>query len=112
MVIRYFAALVIVAATILAAMEAHTEPAQLSATEAIYARLGTQPTTERARLIEEGARREGKLVLVHTLRGELGAGHIELFRRRFPFLVLDVAGEIGSRMQPSGYWPRKLRDGT
>jgi iron(III) transport system substrate-binding protein len=96
LLIRSFSAFLVVAVAAVS-FEARAEPAQLSAAEAIYARLDTEPKAERARLIEEGARREGKLVLVHTLRGELGAGHIDLFRRRFPFLTLDVAGEIGSQ---------------
>jgi iron(III) transport system substrate-binding protein len=69
----------------------------LSNVEKIYAELAALPKAERARRIEEGARQEGKLVLVHTLRGPLGAGHVDLFHRRYPFLALDVAGEIGSQ---------------
>jgi iron(III) transport system substrate-binding protein len=68
-----------------------------SSAEKIYAELATLKAPERARRIEEGARREGKLVLIHTLRGALGAGHVDLFRKRYPFLNLDVAGEIGSQ---------------
>jgi iron(III) transport system substrate-binding protein len=70
---------------------------RLSNVEKIYAELAALPAPERARRIEEGARKEGKLVLVHTLRGALGAGHVDLFRKRYPFLKLDVAGEIGSQ---------------
>ncbi len=70
---------------------------RLSAVEKVYAELATLPAAERARRIEDGARREGKLVLVHTLRGTLGAGHVDLFRKRYPFLALDVTGEIGSQ---------------
>jgi iron(III) transport system substrate-binding protein len=69
----------------------------LSKAEAIYAELNALPAAERAKRIEDGARQEGKLVLVHTLRGALGAGHVDLFHRRYPFLALDVAGEIGSQ---------------
>jgi len=65
--------------------------------EKIYAELAALPKAERSRRILEGARAEGKLVLVHTLRGSLGAGHVELFHKRYPFLALDVAGEIGSQ---------------
>jgi iron(III) transport system substrate-binding protein len=69
----------------------------LSDAEKIYAELATLPKAERAKRIEQGARHEGKLVLVHTLRGSLGAGHVELFHRRYPFLKLDVADELGSQ---------------
>src|SRR5215470_14290199 len=70
---------------------------RLSNVEKLYADLAALPAPERARRIEDGARKEGKLVLVHTLRGALGAGHVDLFRKRYPFLALDVAGEIGSQ---------------
>jgi len=87
----------VVAAT--AALSAHAlaQPAPLSAPEKIYAALAALPKAERSARIEQGARAEGKLVLVHTLRGALGAGHVELFHKRYPFLALDVAGEIGSQ---------------
>jgi iron(III) transport system substrate-binding protein len=68
-----------------------------SGPEKIYAELSALSKAERTARIEQGARAEGKLVLVHTLRGALGAGHVELFHRRYPFLKLDVAGEIGSQ---------------
>ncbi|HLH98776.1 MAG TPA: ABC transporter substrate-binding protein [Xanthobacteraceae bacterium] len=73
------------------------QPASLSGPEKIYAELAALPKAERSRRIEAGARAEGKLVLVHTLRGSLGAGHVELFHKRYPFLTLDVAGEVGSQ---------------
>ena len=79
--------------TIPAAVLAQGAP-PLSATEKIYAELAALPTPERSRRIEQGARQEGKLRLIHTLRS-LGAGHVELFHRRYPFLTLDVAGEVG-----------------
>jgi iron(III) transport system substrate-binding protein len=72
-------------------------PQPLSGVEKIYDDLAALPKPERSKRIEQGARAEGRLVLVHTLRGPLGAGHVELFRRRYPFLALDVAGEIGSQ---------------
>src|SRR5882724_9540468 len=78
-------------------VSAQSGPWRLSDVEKIYAELAGLPAPERAKRIEQGARREGKLVLVHTLRGALGAGHVDLFRRRYPFLALDVAGEIGSQ---------------
>lgn len=76
---------------------ARAQAPPLSAPEKIYAELARLPQAERSARIEQGARAEGKLVLVHTLRGALGAGHVELFHRRYPFLKLDVAGEIGSQ---------------
>jgi iron(III) transport system substrate-binding protein len=69
----------------------------LSTIEKIYAELAALPKAERSRRVEQGARQEGRLVLIHTLRGPLGAGHVELFHRRYPFLALDVVGEVGSQ---------------
>jgi ABC-type Fe3+ transport system substrate-binding protein len=91
------AALAIAAALMPAIAEAQGSLDTLSKAEKIYAELAALPAAERAKRIEQGARREGRLVLVHTLRGALGAGHVDLFHRRYPFLTLDVAGEIGSQ---------------
>jgi iron(III) transport system substrate-binding protein len=100
-VTRRFAAVATVAAvailTVPTGALAQATPQRLSAAEKIYAELAALPKSERSQRIEQGARAEGKLVLVHTLRGPLGAGHVELFHRRYPFLALDVAGEIGSQ---------------
>jgi iron(III) transport system substrate-binding protein len=74
-----------------------SSPNPRSKSEAIYAELAALPKAERAKRIEDGARREGKLVIVHTLRGALGAGHVDLFRKRYPFVALDVAGDVGSQ---------------
>src|SRR4051794_9238278 len=71
--------------------------ATISSAENIYAELAALPKAERARRIEDGARKEGRFFLIHTLRGAEGAGHVELFRKRYPFLTLDVAGDIGSQ---------------
>ncbi len=101
MVTRRLATIATVAAAAIlsapAGVLAQAVPQPLSAAERIYAELAALPKAERSRRIEQGARAEGKLVLVHTLRGPLGAGHVELFHRRYPFLALDVAGEIGSQ---------------
>src|ERR1043166_4815328 len=74
----------------------------LSSVEKIYAELAALPAPQRTKRIAEGPRREGKLVMIHTLRGALGAGHVDLFRKRYPFLTLDVAGEIGSAEAAAG----------
>jgi iron(III) transport system substrate-binding protein len=86
------------ALALLAPPAAHPEPAvRPAAAETAFSELATLPPEQRRIRIEQGARREGRLVMVHTLRGELGAGHVDLFRRRYPFLQLDVAGEVGSQ---------------
>jgi iron(III) transport system substrate-binding protein len=63
----------------------------------IYAELAKLPAAERQKRIEDGARREGKLVLIHTMRGNLSVDHIALFKKRFPFLTVELEGDIGSQ---------------
>src|SRR5215217_9532947 len=70
--------------------------AQTSATEKIYADLAKLPAAERQKRIEEGARKEGKLVLIHTMRGNLSVDHVALFKKRYPFLNVELEGDIGS----------------
>src|SRR5215475_7650360 len=73
------------------AATAQTSPAQ------IYAELARLPAAERQKRIEDGARREGKLTLIHTMRGNLSVDHIALFKKRFPFLNVELEGDIGSQ---------------
>lgn len=79
------------------AMVVHVAAQELSPVEKIYAELAKLPPEERAKRIEEGARKEGKLSVVHTLRGELGSGHLALFTKRYPFIKLDGNVDIGSQ---------------
>src|SRR5258708_12465760 len=65
--------------------------------DAIYAELIKLPTAERVKRLEDGARREGKLVLIHTMRGNLSVDHIALFKKRFPFLNVELEGDIRSQ---------------
>src|SRR5437660_3697102 len=73
------------------AATAQTSPDQ------IYAELAKLPAAERQKRIEDGARREGKLVLIHTMRGNLSVDHVNLFRKRYPFLRAELEGDIGSQ---------------
>ena len=63
----------------------------------IYAELAKLPAAERQAKIEEGARREGELSLIHTLRGEQSDNHVALFKKRYPFIHLDMTGNMGSQ---------------
>src|SRR5690242_19599042 len=58
--------------------------------EPIYADLAKLPAAERQKRIEDGARREGKLTLIHTMRGTLSVDHVALFKKRFPFLTVQL----------------------
>jgi len=68
-----------------------------SAAEKIYKELAALPAAERLKRLEEGARREGKLVIIHTMRGSQSTNHAEAFRKRFPFLRIELEGNIGSQ---------------
>src|SRR3954469_17919792 len=81
-------------ALVLALFLAGPAPAE-TAVETLYAELAKLPAAERAKRIEEGARKEGKLSFVHTWRGALARNHVELFKKRYPFLAVDFT-DIGS----------------
>ncbi|HWG05608.1 MAG TPA: extracellular solute-binding protein [Beijerinckiaceae bacterium] len=68
----------------------------LSKAEQIYADLAKLPAAERAKKIEEGARQEGQINIVQTLRDELGNGQIRLFQQAYPFLKVDWTASLGS----------------
>jgi len=63
----------------------------------IYAEIAKLPAAERQQRLEDGARREGKLVLIHTMRGNLSVDHVALFKKRYPFLSVSLEGDIGSQ---------------
>jgi len=71
--------------------------AQAPSVDTIYADLAKLPAAERQKRIEDGARREGRLVIIHTMRGNLSVDHVNLFRKRYPFLRVDLEGDIGSQ---------------
>src|SRR5580704_6701799 len=62
-----------------------------------YAGLAALPPAERAKRIEDGARAEGKLVMIHTMRGNLSVDHVAMFQKRYPFLKIELEGDIGSQ---------------
>jgi iron(III) transport system substrate-binding protein len=84
-----FAALAVF--TLPPAAAAQTSPEQ------IYAELAKLPAAERQKRLEDGARREGRLALIHTMRGNLSVDHVALFKKRFPFLTVQLEGDIGSQ---------------
>jgi iron(III) transport system substrate-binding protein len=71
--------------------------AQTVPVDKIYADLAKLPAAERQQRIEEGARKEGKLILIHTMRGNLSVDHVALFKKRYPFLTVELEGDIGSQ---------------
>ena len=94
-----FAAVCIAAlAFLIAAGAAGAQDAgNLSSVEKIYADLAKLPPQERQKQIEDGARKEGKLDIIQTLRGTEGSGHLALFKKRYPFVDLDATLDIGAQ---------------
>src|SRR5260370_38010546 len=70
--------------------------AQISAAKKIYGELARLPAPERGKRIEVGARAEGKLVIIHTMRGSLWIDHVDLLQKRYPLLRDELEGDIGS----------------
>ena len=64
--------------------------------EQLYAELAKLPPAERQKRIEEGARKEGVLNLIHTIRGALSRNHIALFQKAYPFVRVENT-DIGSQ---------------
>src|SRR5215475_13402967 len=105
----------LVFATIASLLQLPAATAQTSSADAIYAELAKLPAAERQKRIEDGARREGKLVIIHTMRGTLSVDHVALFKKRFPFLTVQLEGDIGSpdaaeRLYAEGTAGRHLTD--
>jgi ABC-type Fe3+ transport system substrate-binding protein len=84
---------------VVAALSCKLPPAiaQTSRVDTLYADLAKLPPAERAKRIEDGARAEGRLVLVHTMRGHESADHVAMFGQRYPFLKIELEADIGSQ---------------
>src|SRR5262249_41039526 len=67
-----------------------------TAAETLYQELATLSPADRQKRLEDGARHEGKLAFVHTLRGQLGRDHVALFQKRYPFVGIDHS-DLGSQ---------------
>ena len=79
-------ALLAVAATLSCGLPA---AAQLSHVEALYAELAKLPREARQKRIEDGARAEGTLAIIHSWRGETAEKHIALFTKRYGFVRVE-----------------------
>ena len=84
--------LAVLAAPVLASI---TAAAQTPA-EALYAELQNLPPAERQARLEDGARKEGKLVVINTLRGQ-NETQAALFVKHYPFITLEQTNDIGSQ---------------
>jgi len=90
---RHFA--IAVVAALAGVLGSNEVPAQSTA-EKLYQELATLPAPERQKRLEDGARKEDRLTLIHTMRGNLSINHVALFRKRYPFLNISLEGDIGS----------------
>jgi iron(III) transport system substrate-binding protein len=68
-----------------------------AATDRAYSTLAGSSAADRAKRIEDGARAEGKLMMIHTMRGNLSIDRVALFQKRYPFLKIELEGDIGSQ---------------
>jgi iron(III) transport system substrate-binding protein len=64
--------------------------------ERLFAELAKLNPEQRAKRLEEGSRKEGKLNFIHTFRGKLARDHVRLFEKRYPFVKVEMA-DMGSQ---------------
>ena len=82
-------------AGLLAGWEAPLYAAERSA-EQIYKDLAKLSESERAKRLEEGARKEGKLNFVHTWRGKIARDFVVAFEKRYPSIKVEMS-DLGSQ---------------
>lgn len=75
---------------------AFAQSSGLSPAEQIYADLAKLPPAERTAQMEAGARKEGSISIIQTVRNNIGIGQIDMFQKRYPFLKLDITNSLGS----------------
>jgi len=64
--------------------------------EQIYKDLAKLSESERAKRLEEGARKEGKLNFVHTWRGKIARDFVVAFEKRYPSIKVEMS-DLGSQ---------------
>jgi ABC-type Fe3+ transport system substrate-binding protein len=88
--------LLLLTSLLLLVAEKPTHARDLSSAERLFADLAKLSPSERQARIVEGAKKEGKFRFVHSLRGDLGREHADLFRERYPFVTVELS-ELGSQ---------------
>ncbi|MDH3241653.1 MAG: extracellular solute-binding protein [Alphaproteobacteria bacterium] len=68
----------------------------LSANEKLYAELAKLPAKEREARLVAGAKKEGRLDMIHSLRRKLGRDHIAGFTKKYPFIEVKNS-DMGSQ---------------
>ena len=74
---------------------AETQAQEPTAAEKIYAELAILPPEKRTARILEGAKKEGKLTAISSLRGQLTRDELKMFKEKYPFLNVEMS-ESGS----------------
>jgi iron(III) transport system substrate-binding protein len=64
--------------------------------EQVYKDLANVSETERAKRLEDGARKEGKLTFVHTWRGKIARDFVVAFEKRYSFVKVEMS-DLGSQ---------------
>ena len=68
----------------------------LSPAEKLYADIQNLPQDQRQARLEAEAHKEGKLVLINTMRGQ-NKHQADLFKKRYPYIDVQMSGDIGSQ---------------
>lgn len=84
------------AAVLAAAIGAPAGAQDLSAAEKLYAELAKLPAKERQARLVAGAKKEGRLDMIHSLRRKLGRDHIKGFTKMYPFIEVKNS-DMGSQ---------------
>ena len=93
---RVWQCLLFVACLLVLMAERPSRARDLTRAEQLFAELAMLSPGQRQGRIIEGAKREGTFRFVHSLRGDLGRDHIDLFRKRYPFVSVEQS-ELGSQ---------------
>ena len=96
---RKILSLTIAFASLAAFLVAVTAPAgaqSLSANEKLYAELAKLPAKERQARLVAGAKKEGTIEMIHSLRRKLGRNHIKGFTKKYPFIKVKNS-DMGSQ---------------
>ena len=75
---------------------AFAQAPSLSPAEKTYAELAALPLAERQKRLEDGARREGKLILIHAMARTEATNQANAFHARYPFVDVEVTN-LGSQ---------------
>lgn len=68
----------------------------LSANEKLYAKLAKLSAKERQARLVAGAKKEGTIEMIHSLRRKLGRNHIKGFTKKYPFIKVKNS-DMGSQ---------------